>query len=106
MMRLKLSEIFGNNIFTRRTISNFFEELSKKHDKEIELDFSGVDFISRSCADEYIRQKEKTKKKLIEVNISKDVCSMFNVVKTQYKNAGVPISFEICNIKSKKIIPA
>ena len=106
MMRLKLSEVFGNNIFTRRTISNFFEELNKKRDKEMELDFSDIDFISRSCVDEYIKQKEKTTKKLVELNLSKDVCSMFNVVKIQYKKAGVPISFDICNVKNKGFIPA
>ena len=105
MIRLKLSEVFGNNIFTRRTISNFFEELNKRHDKEMELDFSGIDFISRSCVDEYIKQKEKTKKKLVEVNISKDVCSMFNVVKNQYKDAGVAISFNIC-VNPKKLVSA
>jgi len=103
--KILLSERFGNNIFTRRTISAFFEEINNLKEAEIKIDFSGVKFISRSCADEYIKQKEVSRKKIVEVNMSKDVCSMFNVIKHQYKRAGITISFDAHN-PHKRLIPA
>lgn len=106
MEKVRLSEIFGNNIFTRRTISDFFKKLKEKKSKSIEIDFSDVEFISRSCTDEYIKQKKKATKKIIEVNMSKNICDMFNAVKNQYEKAGIAISFDICNIQNKNLVPA
>lgn len=106
MAKIKLSEVFGNNIFTRRTISNLFSELNKIQDKIVEIDFSDVEFISRSCADEYIKQKKVTKKQIVEVNLSNNICSMFNVVKNQYEKAGFALSFDVCKPSHKKFIPA
>ena len=93
---LLLSE-FGNNIFTRNTISSFFEKISKLQEKKIVFDFSGVEFISRSCADEYLKRKQNSNKKVIEANMSKEVCSMFNAVQVQYKKSGFSIDFNVCS---------
>jgi formylmethanofuran:tetrahydromethanopterin formyltransferase len=103
--KILLSERFGNNIFTRNTISSFFESVEKQKDKEIILDFSKIEFISRSCADEYIKKKELSKKKILEVNLSKEVCEMFKAVENQYNEAGYSISFSFCPT-NKKLIPA
>ena len=102
--RVLLSEQFGINIFTRNSISTFFDILENVKENEIELDFANVKFISRSCADEYIKQKEKSKKKIIEVNMSKNICNMFKIVKKQYENAGITISFDICNLDKYRLI--
>ncbi len=83
--RILLSQEFGSNIFTRNTISAFFEKLNSRKEEEIVLDFSGIKFISRSCADEYLKQKEESNKTIIEKNISKEVCSMFDAVHRQYE---------------------
>ncbi len=104
--KVLLSERFGDNIFTRNTISAFFEEINKMKEAKIELDFSGVEFISRSCADEYLKRKQDSKKKILEVNMSKEICSMFNAVQNQYKKAGFMSSFKICNNQNKGLIPA
>lgn len=103
--KILLSERFGSNIFTRNTISAFFRDIKEIKEAEIELDFSNVKFISRSCADEYIKQKEKTKKKILEVNIPENICSMFDAVKNQYEKAGFTISFNICD-NPKKLVHA
>jgi len=93
--KILLTSKFGNNIFTRSSISDFFRKLNSLKDKEIKLDFKGVEFISRSCADEYFKQKKISKKKIIEVNISKSVFEMFRNVCIQYKNVGSEIPFRI-----------
>lgn len=102
---LLISE-FGSNIFTRSSISNFFMKINSMKSKEIVLDFKDVEFISRSCADEYLKQKKTSKKKIVEANMSREVYLMFRNVKTQYEKAGITISFNINNTKNKNIIPA
>lgn len=98
--KVLLSQEFGNNIFTRNTISAFFKKINLMKEVEISLDFKDIAFISRSCADEYLKQKENTKKKVLEVNMSKEVCSMFNAVKKQYDKEGFIISVDVCsNVK-------
>ena len=100
-----LSDEFGSNIFTRNTISSFFEKINRSNNKEIKLDFSSIDFISRSCADEYLKKKQVSKKKIIEVNMSEEICSMFKAVQNQYKKAGFFISFSVCS-PDKKLVTA
>ena len=73
--KLLLSQEFGSNIFTRRTISAFFEKVNSQKEKEIVFDFKDIEFISRSCVDEYLKQKEKSNKKIVEENMSQEVCS-------------------------------
>jgi len=104
--KVLLSNEFGNNIFTRNTISLFFEKISHLKEEEIALDFSGVNFISRSCADEYLKRKQNSSKKIIEANMSKEVYSMFCAVQNQYKKAGFPISFSVCQSEKKRLITA
>ncbi|MFH1585144.1 MAG: hypothetical protein ABIB79_00060 [archaeon] len=102
--KILLSQEFGNNIFTRNTISAFFEKINKMKEAEIELDFSGIEFISRSCADEYLKRKQISKKKIVEANMPEEVCSMFNVVQNQYKKAGFKISFSVCENQGKGLV--
>jgi hypothetical protein len=101
MQKVVLAKEFGNNIFTRNIISSFIDKLENLKEKKIILDFKGIDFISRSCADEYMKRKNESKKEFIEKNMSKEICSMFNVVETQYKNARV--SFSIVSNKCSLI---
>ena len=97
-----LSQEFGSNIFTRRTISSFFEKINSQKEIEIVLDFKSIEFMSRSCADEYLKQKEKSNKKIVEENMSQEVCSMFNAVQSQYEKKGFSVSFVGCSAGSLK----
>ncbi len=99
-----LSQDFDSNIFTRKTISAFFEKINSLKEKEIVLDFEGIEFISRSCADEYLKQKEESDKKIVEVNMNKEVCSMFNVVQNQYQNKGFSVTFVNCDNPKRKVL--
>ncbi|MCK4552628.1 hypothetical protein KAT80_00295 [Candidatus Pacearchaeota archaeon] len=105
MKKIKLlSADFGNKIFTRSIISNFFDKLKNFKEKEIVLDFKDIDFVSRSCADEYLKLKEKTSKKLVEENMSDAVCSMFKLVETQHKNSGITYSIN-SSVDKNSMIP-
>jgi len=103
-LKLQLSEHFGNKIFTRSVISDFFNKLKNFKEKKIALDFSKIDFISRSCADEYLKLKEKISKTLIEENMSNEVHSMFELVKTQCQNLGIIYAVDSKQTKNCSII--
>lgn len=81
--KIYLSDYFGKMIITRNAVANFFSFLSRMQEKEIVLDFSEVEFISRSCADEYIKRKLISNKQIKEINISSNVSSMFLLVARQ-----------------------
>jgi len=104
-IRLLLSEHFGNKIFTRNIISNFFHELSKLKEDLIVFDFKDIDFISRSCADEYLKLKEKFPKKLVEENMSNAVCSMFKLVEMQHESSGITYSVDTSIKNNCSILP-
>ena len=95
---------FGNNIFTRKTISSFFNRVNKLKEKEIVIDFKKIEFISRSCADEYLKLKKETKKLIIERNLSDEIKSMFKLVENQLKE--VNFSFTPKNSSNILICPA
>lgn len=102
--KILLSHEFGSNIFTRKTISAFFEKINSQKGTETILDFSDIKFISRSCADEYLKEKEKSKINISEINMSNEVCSMFNAVKNQYEKHGLSVTFVNCNNPKKKVL--
>jgi len=93
--RISLFEVFGNNIVTRNSMSSFFEDIDSMKNTEIALDFNKVTFISRSCADEYLKQRKANKKKIVEVNISENVCEMFRLVNRQYQKEGINFLVEV-----------
>lgn len=86
MKKISLYKEFGENILTRNSIVNFFEKINTFKNEDIIIDFKNIGFISRSCAAEYIKQKEETNKSLIEKNMSKGVRSMFYLVVNQLKS--------------------
>lgn len=78
MATVKLAEEISANIAIRTRLQTVLEKVKKE--KIITMDFKDVTFMSRSCADEYLKFKEKTKAKIIEKNISRDVQQMFDAV--------------------------
>ena len=104
MRSVLLAKEFGNNIFTRSSMSDFFKKLNKLKEKDMTLDFKSVEFISRSCADEYIKQKSKSKKKIVEANMSKEVYFMFDVVRKQYAKEKEQVIFTISKAERNLVI--
>jgi hypothetical protein len=82
MKNLKLFEEFGSLIMTRNAIITLFDSLVVG---DVVLDFEGVEFISRSAAHEYLRQKSSFTSQIKEINMGKDVKAMFVLVAKQLK---------------------
>ena len=58
-----------------------FDSIEKSKQKQISVDFSDIEFMSRSFAQQYLMRKKNSSKKVIEKNIPKDVAKMFALVK-------------------------
>jgi anti-anti-sigma regulatory factor len=86
MKTIKLSEKLGKNLITRNDIDRLFSEINSVKTKEITVDFSNIEFISRSSADQYVKMKKSSKKKITDINIPKDVKAMIDLVKHQKTN--------------------
>ncbi len=84
-----LYNTFGAHIITRNSMRMFLNLLSKTPDKEIVLDFKNILFISRSCADEYVKWRINfmERKNIQEVNMDEKVEMMFKLVSLQYKKS-------------------
>ncbi len=78
--KISLFKHFGKIIITRKAIADFFNELRELSVSEILLDFDKIEFISRSCAHEYIIRKENSGLKIRELSMSPKVLAMFNLI--------------------------
>lgn len=78
-----LLDYFNKIIVTRNAVAEFFSLLSQIKEKEIVLDFKEIEFMSRSCADEYIKRKLSLHKQIIEINLSHNILAMFLLVVKQ-----------------------
>jgi hypothetical protein len=87
VQRIFLSDFFHNQIVTRQAMTEFFDYVSRTPEKVITLDFSKINFISRSCADEYIKRKLNSKKTIYEEKISQEVKRMFDIASLQFKKS-------------------
>jgi len=102
--RISLFEVFGNNIITRNSMEDFFEEINSLKSNKIVLDFKKITFISRSCADEYLKQRKAIKKQIVEANMPDNICKMFSLVNRQYKKEGLNIVKIIPKCKTNSLI--
>lgn len=77
-----LSTYLGANYQAKQL---FEEKINLSDDMEIILDFNGVKAMGRSFAQQYLSQKLKSDKKVIEINQSEMVLNMFKAVKKDYE---------------------
>ncbi|MFH1425651.1 MAG: hypothetical protein ABIG28_02915 [archaeon] len=85
METIRLNRSFTNVIMTRDSVEEFFDSLADFVDNNLIFDFSGIEFISRSAAHEYIKQKAACSKRIRETNMVRDIKAMFLLVAKQLK---------------------
>lgn len=83
---IPLFDSFGKNILIRSKMREFFKEINKMKSDKISLNFDKIEFISRSCADEYIKLKLESDKVIVEIKVAKNVLEMLEVVHESRKN--------------------
>jgi hypothetical protein len=74
--------IIAKNLTLRESASRLFDILESYREQRLIIDFSRIEFMSRSFADEYLERKEKTSKAIEEKNLPKNVKQMLEIVET------------------------
>ena len=82
--QIKISEKIHPNLGMNQAAKELFDEINLEKEDEILIDFSDVIFMSRSFTQEYLFQKLNTKKKIVELNVPKNIQKMFNVVSKDF----------------------
>ncbi|WP_458406027.1 hypothetical protein [Methanobrevibacter sp.] len=84
-IKINISEKIHPNLGMNQAAEELFDEINKENCEEILIDFSNVIFMSRSFTQEYLFQKLTSNKKIIELNVPKDIQKMFDVVKNDFE---------------------
>lgn len=83
MSRLRIRDAVGGPLMLRSTVGPFFEDLERLDAKRVIVDFSDVEFMSRSFADEYLSLKAASKKRVEETRVPAEAQHMLDVVSRQ-----------------------
>jgi len=77
---LKIVEELHPNLSIRSGAKLFFDQVNTIPESEISINFEGSEFISRSFAQEYIKQKRNSNKQIKEVKMPENIRSMIELV--------------------------
>ena len=78
-MIINLKNEIGSNLIVRLEAENLFKQLDE-YSTNITMDFSGIEFINRSFAQEYLNRKFSVDYEIEEINVPNVVKNMFNVI--------------------------
>lgn len=81
-IEILIDQVIDRNLGLRLSATDLFDELNNTPEKNIIINFHNVEFISRSFAHEYVKQKMKTNKNIIEKDVPEDVGQMLTIVKS------------------------
>lgn len=85
--RISVRDSAGELLMLRSAVAPLFTKVIASRHARITLDFSGVEFMSRSFADEYLNAKASSKKRILERGVSSEVRQMLNLVARQIRAA-------------------
>lgn len=80
---LQMINQISSNLAFRHSADYLFDYINSLNESRIVVDFSGVESISRSFAHQYITNKTKSNKCIIERDIPPDIKPMFELVERQ-----------------------
>ena len=71
-----------NNLALRFWADDLFNSLEKLQETKLVLDFSGIEFMSRSFANEYLKLKKLSYKQITEKNMGENLKQMLKLAAT------------------------
>ncbi len=79
--KIDIANSISDLLATRQIITSLFETVNSLSPNQLILDFAKVKFISRSGADQLLKEIEKTNKEIKLLNMNEVVSKMFDAVK-------------------------
>jgi hypothetical protein len=90
--RIEVRKELGNLLMLRSTVAPLFRTINQSAAARVIVDFSGVDFMSRSFADEYLAEKAASKKRIQERKVPTEVRRMMEMVSSRLASTHGPSS--------------
>ena len=79
-MEVKVVELLGtHDLALRSWAEELFNTLAEKRGRVLVLDFSGIEFVSRSFAHEYLKRRQSFNATIREKNMNPNVKQMFRL---------------------------
>lgn len=106
--KIIVSEHYNRNSLVTREVAIALMSIVKSYPYyDVEIDFSNIDFISRSFADQFHKEKiqlwESNDKNVVVINAHDDVLSMFQAVsKTQNAYGRSYSSYPLLNFQTRR----
>ena len=82
-MIIDISTEINNSLELNSNANVLFDKLNKCDENEFIIDFKDVYFVSRTFAQAYYASKKRSPKKVTEINLSKDVKPMMEMIEKQ-----------------------
>lgn len=89
---ISIKKAISPDLALRNSAKKFFKRINRLAYDTIIVDFTRVTSITRSFADEYLNQKKKSKKTILDANIPETVLKMFKVVEKKPKKYVIPMA--------------
>jgi len=90
---LRVKKTISEHLVFRDSVSTLFQQIKQHRNTDVILDFSDVKSVSRSFAQEYLKQKKNQSFPLKEKKMIPDVKKMFDAAKKHQKKS-FPLSFD------------
>ena len=78
--KIRVHDDLGSLLMLRRTVAPWFRRIARLEPNQVVLDFSKVQFMSRSFADEYLAAKKAIAKRIEERHVPLGVRQMLRIV--------------------------
>jgi len=78
--KIQIARVISKNLLFRDSANELFDSINNSEAPEIVIDFNSVQSITRSFAHQYLINKEKSKKNIINVNIPPTIKTMFELI--------------------------
>ncbi len=79
MLTLRLRRSFASYLALRESADRLFDQVDRYKTKDIVVDFSGVESMTRSFAHQYILRKQKSRKNVSEENMTESIASIMEM---------------------------
>ena len=86
MVIINISEEINQSLELNSAASDLFSKINQADGNEFIIDFKWVHFISRTFAQAYYASKNRSSKKITEINLSDDVKPMMEMVEKQLRD--------------------
>jgi hypothetical protein len=86
-VRVAIRKDVGDLLMLRSSVAPLFRKIAKLTSSRVIFDFSGVEFMSRSFADEYLAEKARCNKQIEERHVPDEAKLMMELVSRQVRKA-------------------